>query len=251
MTLSGVIISYCEKNNLVMSTTSKTKTKKQHVFKDIITYEPLGLKIIDDEKGIQALKDPNLYPIVAILRENPMTVKEIEVAYSEEAKKYGSHEPKSDKTIYRYLKTLEEAGLVTPAGQRVVIGKTATETLFSRTAYIFLTTVEESKWWDSKDGQEFVEKIGIPVGYNLGDYEPSIECLTKFMARLDNAKAAELANIASAEDKQLISKLSGKDWHLINKLLYYIGTFSVFLKQPEYLEDLRRCFKKRRKKKPA
>lgn len=251
MTLNGVIISYGEKNNLVISTAPMTKTKKQQEFKDIITYEPVGLKIIDDEKGVQILKDPNLYPIVAILRQKPMTVKEIEAAYSAEAKKYDTHEPKSDKTIYRYLKTLEEAGLVTPAGQRVVIGKTATETLFSRTAHIFLTRVEESKWWESKDGQEFVEKMGVPVGYNLGDYEPSIECLTKFMARLDNAKEAELANIASAENKQLLSQLSGKDWHHINKLLYYIGIFSVFLKQPEYIEDLRRCFKKRKKTKPS
>ena len=145
-----------------MPTTPKTKSKEQQEFKDIITYEPLGLKIVDDEKGLQTLKDPNLYPIVAILREKPMTVKEIEIAYSEEAKKHDTHEPKSDKTIYRYLKTLEDAGLVTPAGQRVVIGKTATETLFSRTAHIFLTTVEKSKWWDSKEGLEFVKKIGNP-----------------------------------------------------------------------------------------
>jgi hypothetical protein len=251
MTLSGVIISYYEKSILVMPTTPKTKPKKQQEYKDIITHEPQGLKIINDEKHLHILKDPNLYPIIAILRKNPMTVKEIEAAYSAEAKKHDTHEPKSDKTIYRYLKTLEEAGLVIPAGQRVVLGKTATETLFSRTAHIFLTTVEESKWWESKDGQEFVKKIGIPVGYNLGDYEPSIECLTKFMTNLDIAKEAELANIASAEDKQLISQLSGKDWHHINKLLYYIGIFSVLLKQPEYIEDLRRCFKKRKKKKPA
>lgn len=251
MTQNGVIISYLEKNNLVIPTAPKSKTKKQQEFKDVITYDPVGLKIIGDEKGVQTLKDPNLYPIVAILRKKPMTVKEIEIAYSEEAKKYNTHEPKSDKTIYRYLKTLEAAGLVIPAGQRVVIGKTATETLFSRTAHIFLTRVEESKWWESKDGREFVEKIGGPVGYNLGDYEPSIECLTKLMARLDNAKQAELANIASTEDKQLLSQLSGKDWHHINKLLYYIGTFSVFLKHPEYLDELRRCFKKRKKKKSA
>jgi DNA-binding transcriptional ArsR family regulator len=249
MTQSGAIISYYEKNILVMPTTPKTKPKKQQEYKDIITYEPLGLKIVDDEKSLQILKDPNLFPIIAILRKQPMTVKEIESAYSEEAKKHDTHEPKSDKTIYRYLKTLEDAGLVTPAGQRVVIGKTATETLFSRTAHIFLTIAEESKWWGSKDGQEFVKKIGFPVGYNLGDYEPSIECLTKFMVRLDNARETEFANLAAAEDAQLISQLSGKDWHHITKLLFYIGLFSVFLKQPELIEDLRRCFKKRRKKK--
>jgi DNA-binding transcriptional ArsR family regulator len=248
MTQSGAIISYYEKNLLVMPMTSKTKPKKEQEYKDIITYEPRGLKIVDDEKGLQILKDPNLFPIIAILRKKPMTVKEIEAAYSEEAKKHDTHAPKSDKTIYRYLKTLEEAGLVTPAGQRVVIGKTATETLFSRTAHIFLTTAEESKWWDSKEGQEFVSKIGNPVGYNLGDYEPNIECLTKFMARLDSAKEKELTNLAAAEDKQLISQLSGKDWHHITKLLYYVSLFSVFLKEPKYIEDLRRCFKKRKKK---
>ena len=230
-----------------MSTTPKTKPKNQQEFKDVITYEPVGLKIIDDEKGLQVLKDPNLFPIVAILRQKPMTVKEIEIAYSEEAKKYDTHEPKSDKTIYRYLKTLEEAGLVRPAGQRVVIGKTATETLFSRTAHIFLTTVEKSKWWESKEGLEFVKKIGNPVAYNIGDFEPDIPCLVKFMARLDDAKERELANLASAKDKRLISQLSGKDWHHITKLMYYIGLFSVFLKEPKYVEDLRHCFKKRKK----
>jgi len=36
--------------------------------------------------------------------------------------------------MYRYLKFLEDQGLIAVAGQRVTSGKTATETLYCRTA---------------------------------------------------------------------------------------------------------------------
>ena len=83
-----------------------------------------------------------------------MTVRDLEKAYKEAAEKTESFEPKSDKTIYQYLKILEQADLIKPAGQRMNIGKTVTETLFSRTASVFLILGEEPEWWKSKEGLE-------------------------------------------------------------------------------------------------
>ncbi len=87
-------------------------------------------KLIRNElKTLEILKDQNHYPILKILKKEPMTVKELENAYEEETSKR-----KSNKTIYRYLKTLEDANLVIPAGQLVITGKTATETIYARSA---------------------------------------------------------------------------------------------------------------------
>ena len=48
---------------------------------------------------------------------------------------------KSDKTIYRYVKELSNAGLIVPGGQRVLTGKTATETIYMRKARIFINAI--------------------------------------------------------------------------------------------------------------
>ena len=100
----------------------------------VLVKKPSFLKIIRSEKTIGILKDQNHYPILKILKKAPdgKTVKELEEAYEKETGK-----KKSNKTIYRYLKTLEEAELVISAGQLVVSGKTATETIYARSAIAF------------------------------------------------------------------------------------------------------------------
>ena len=100
-----------------------------------MTFQPEIVKIVCEEDKLALLKDPKYVPIIKMLRKRPMTVKEIEAEYNQGFE--DESDKKSDKTLYRYLKELENAALVIPTGQRVVIGRTATETLYGRTAKIF------------------------------------------------------------------------------------------------------------------
>ena len=76
---------------------------------DVITYTQPIVKVIEDEKAIDVMKDTNLIPVLRFLRKGPMTINDLVDIF----KKKGDQ--KSDKTIYRYLQAPVKAKLVAKA----------------------------------------------------------------------------------------------------------------------------------------
>lgn len=224
-----------------MTTRDAPQDKPEH--RDVLTYKPVLIKIIRDEETVKILKDANYYLLIKILRKGPMTVRELTEAYGKEAIKSESYEPKSDKTIYRYLKTLEKADLVVPAGQRVVIGKTATETLFSRTARVFDVHGKKPAWWKSEKGEQSARLIGILLGRLYNNRKPSIKCIHELIIQFETAKEAEIKKILATADEEILESITAGEWDEITATLYYLEHFNLFLNQPDLLERLRSCFK--------
>ncbi len=81
---------------------------------DVITYAQQGVKVLEDEEVIKKLFDKNMEPIIIVLREGPLTIKELVEKYNEIAE-----ENKSEMTIYRYVKDLDQDGIVTEVGKRI------------------------------------------------------------------------------------------------------------------------------------
>ena len=223
-----------------MTTRDAPQDKPEH--RDVLIYKPVLIKIIRDEETHKMLKDPNYYPIIKILRKGPMTTRELEKAYGKEAAASELYEPKSDKTIYRYLKALEKANLVVPAGQRVVIGKTATETLFSRTARVFVVHGKKLAWWKSEKGEQSARWIGILLGRLYTHRKPSIECVQKLIVQFETAREAELRKLLATADEEILERITAGEWDEIETTLDYIEDFSLFLGRPDLLERLRSCF---------
>jgi hypothetical protein len=221
---------------------------KQH---DVITYKPGAVKIVRDVEIAKTLHDPLYFPIIKALRKGPMTVRELEEAYKVFAEDSGTQEPKSDKTIYRYLKVLQDADLVVPAGQRVVIGKTATETLFARTARAFLVRAGEEKPEDKEKGRRMTERISKLLGRVYDNREPDPACCEKFFNKVEeDAKALQEQLLSSADEEALELATTG-DWEEIDEVLTMVTIFGLFLKRPAMLEELTRCFAKGKATIPA
>ncbi len=210
---------------------------------DVITFEPERIKIIYDRKINEILLDPNHLPIIRALRKGPMTVREIEEAYSKAAEDSDEIEAKSDKTIYRYLKVLEKSDLVVPAGQRVVIGKTATETLFSRTAEAFITGQSEKEYWSCDIGKELAEKMAQILGKIVGDKKPDINCIVTFMNDFDAIGNKYIVSLIEEADDEMIDLITDLDWKYKDKILNYVSFFATVLKNPALFEKLQACFK--------
>lgn len=223
--------------------TTRDAPQEQPAHQDVLTYKPVLIKIIHDKEIVKILKDANYYPIIKILRKGPMTVRELEKAYGKEAATSESCEPKSDKTIYRYLKTLEKADLIVPAGQRVVMGKTATETLFSRTARVFIFHAKKPAWWKSEKGEQLARWIGILLGRLYNNREPSVKCIQNFIIQFETAKEVEFKRLLATADEAILEHLAADEWDEFIETLYYIEHLSLFLNQPDLLERLRSCFK--------
>lgn len=224
-------------------TLAQPKATTQTDVQDVVTYTPDRIKIISDRKIIDIMRDPNHMPIIKALRKGPMTVRELEKSYAKEAKDSEEVEAKSDKTIYRYLKVLEKAGVVVPAGQRVVIGKTATETLFSRSAEIFMTLATETDYWDCDEGKDLVKKIAPMLSKVYGDRKIDVTCLTKFMNQLEKESSKQLLTLFEGADEEMVDLITSIDWHYKDKVLGYVSSFSIILNNPEFYEKLRSCFK--------
>ena len=72
---------------------------------DIISYKQSVIKIIDEDIMHKMKSEENLYRIIKLLRKGPMTVNELVAKFAERGVK------KSDKSIYRYLKTFNRIKL--------------------------------------------------------------------------------------------------------------------------------------------
>jgi DNA-binding transcriptional ArsR family regulator len=202
--------------------------------------------IIKDMKTIKLLEDPNYYLIVKVLRMGPMTIKEIETAYGDAASRSGMTEPKSYNTIYRYLKTLEEANLVIAAGKRVAFGKTASETLFSRTAKMFHYGITIPYSDLGADSQRVADHIVEAMKYIYDGYELSEDCLRKYMDEFADALNAQIEQLIERADETTLQTIAIGEFEEMLKVLDYVGIFGIILNQPDVLQKLMNCFKKKK-----
>jgi len=209
----------------------------------MVTYHPPPVKVIRDTEVINLFYIPNYYVIIIALRQGPMTVRDLEQAFKEEARKHEGLEPRSDKSIYRYLKDLEKAALVVPAGQRVVSGKMVTETLFARTGQIFLLFRTKPDWWLTKQGAAVAKRIGRLLTFLLGGKMPPIPALQRLLKQFEENRQTLLERLASQGDKQVLETLASSTLTEHFRIEDAVGYFSTFILQPELLDQLRDIMK--------
>ncbi|MFX1517314.1 MAG: hypothetical protein ACFFC6_13505 [Promethearchaeota archaeon] len=213
-------------------------------YKDVLDYTPAVLKVISDEKTLKALLDNNYEKILHTLRNKHMTVQEITTEFNKLAEKCIMTDPKSDKTVYRYLKTLEELELVAPAGQRVIIGKTATEKLYTRTARIFQ---QKEIDWMSERGEEWVKRFTLLMGYMIDNngQKPSIRCIQEFFKKMSEAKIVALERLAQSASDDIVKQITEGEWEELVAFIDWVFLFGSLMNQPELLEELGVCLNKK------
>ncbi|MHA2405569.1 MAG: hypothetical protein ACXACH_02305 [Candidatus Hermodarchaeia archaeon] len=222
-----------------------TKEPAQDEYQDIITYQTPPVKIIDDADVIALFYIPNYYVIIIALRQRPMTVRDLEQAFKDRAAKYGGIEPKSAKSIYRYLKTLEEAGLVVPAGQRVVPGKMVNETLFARTGQIFLLFNLKPEWWLTAHGKKIAKRIGKLLAFSFDAKPPPVKALQDLFKEYEMKRQRVLEELATKGDKETLSILASSTLQEHFRIEAYVGSFVSFIMQPELLDRLKQLMQPR------
>ena len=229
-------------------------------FRDLVDYQPVILKVIQDKKTLETLSDSNTYAVLSILRNGPMTVKEIEVRYNEplnqkESDKRKEQEKnnrrlnyitkfnvknKSDKTIYRYLNDLIKHDIVVHAGQRITEGQKVSEKLYMRTAKVFERKDME---WMSEKGEQWAEQFGLFMNLMTdGKSTSKVKCIQKFFNRWSEAKISSLEKLTIAAPEEFMDLISSKNWKEFAEFIDRVYLFGTLLNHPELLEELRDCF---------
>jgi hypothetical protein len=117
-------------------------------YEDFVTVKPELVKILTKEQMSLAMEHMD---ILRELATKNLTVKEIHALFWDSSKKKYT---KTIKTIYRYMDTLEEGGLVKVAGHRKPADSRMTEKLYCRTAMVY-TQEEEDRgpsWYETDEG---------------------------------------------------------------------------------------------------
>lgn len=204
----------------------------------IISFKPIFMKFIKDEKTLKLVKDKNHFPILKLLKKEPMTVKELEEEYELLTEK-----KKSNKTIYRYLKTLEEAGLVVPAGNLVTTGKTATETIYARTAMGFYMKGSDHCFWDTEKADRIVENVGFLLEPLFEGKKADMKKLAIIMENQSDCSEMGLEDLVKEVEDKNIHTMQDCDLDEINIILKFTGLFAGLIKNPNIVEELKSCYK--------
>ncbi|MHA2244221.1 MAG: hypothetical protein ACXADY_04590 [Candidatus Hodarchaeales archaeon] len=223
-----------------MSNTESPQQPKK--YQDIINYKPEVLKVINDQEDLKILSDNNYEKIMGILRKKPMTVQEITEAFNKLAETCPLTESKTNKSIYRYLKILKERKMLATAGQRVVIGKIATEKLYTPTARIFQRKDID---WMSERGEQWAKRFILLMGYmtDSRDREPSIRCIQEFFEKRSMAKIEAFERLAKTASNKTLELINEGEWEELVEFIDWVYIFGSLMNQPDLLKQLGDCFK--------
>ncbi|MFW9905328.1 MAG: hypothetical protein ACFFFH_13390 [Candidatus Thorarchaeota archaeon] len=209
-------------------------------FQDAVTYSQRLMKEITDDETIQLFKDKNLSHVIEILRthKGPMTV----LMFEEEFKKIDPEKKgKSVKTIYRYLKDLEVAGLVAQAGKRVFpSGKT--QTLYMRSAKVFYIVKPEEEEEACPEEKKMTEAVGISIGKKMNLRLKSVACLEKFLRRFKAQYSSYPREIIKNAEDEITHLLEDFDFESSKRFIEMISLLALLNDRIEWQTDLKKCF---------
>ncbi|MFW9852172.1 MAG: hypothetical protein ACFFDS_04485 [Candidatus Thorarchaeota archaeon] len=150
---------------------------------------------------------------------------------------------KSETTVYRYIKKLEEEGIVFESGRRIDPDGRTTKALFSRTAKLFIPATVSKEWWETPSSKRIIEATAKMFGLAMGKKKPDVECIKQFMLNMDtdtSQKSAEFYTTHNIELTEITKEMGFKE---IDKALNWLNYLLLIQHAEEYLEKLKKCFK--------
>ncbi len=217
------------------------KKKKPTNYEDFITARPAPILFLS-EKQETVIKEHS--DITKALVGKNLTAKEIHALYwNPEKEKYD----KTIKTVYRYLETLEEVGLIQECGHRKPKGSRLTEKLFCRTANVFILEEKEGeqKWWTGKKGERIIKKLTI-LAQELFDVSIDEDTFRELMEQYFEQYDGVIMDLyrKTPESKGISEIFSKEDLYGIKYLGDMVATLGVILRNPELCEKLKKALSK-------
>ena len=206
---------------------------KETKYQDYTNFTPEKLKFLDEDQ--EKLADDHLI-IIRNLRKKEMTAKEIHDFYYEEEKKTHS---KSLKTIYRYLKDLDDEGIVTITGHRIKEGSRVTEKLYGRTAQLFIRQYAQSGMCEDEN-KEYADMLTKINCARFGVVNPDFAAFKQFYFDFFKHLTEEYQEVFTSllKNEKIPEYFAKNDINKGNYILDLTATFGTLVRHPELLEQL-------------
>ena len=209
-------------------------------YQDLTNFEPETVIFIKNESILEITRNPLYIPIISILRGGFKTLKEIKEEYKKHSHK---KEIPSDKSLYRHLKILKEAGLIAEVGKRVYTDQAMTEKLFGRTAIFFYLRDDEKFDIHSETNKSRAKLLSNIFKLTSNIPQPSIECVLKIMQKIrDNYRDSHtfLFEEHIEEIAGLLGEVPLEDLRSVVETYCYIN---LLQHKSEFEKDLKECLK--------
>ena len=228
-------------------------------FDIVIRFTPEKFKVLNSDKANEIIKDPQYYPITRVLWHGPLTVEEITEKYNnfieeecnleckkkgikgEEKKKELEKRKRKIKSIYKYVKELEEVGLITEAGFRVPEGQRTTQTLWDRTAKFYIVKTQTYSWWESVEGRAFADKINKLTKIMFPDYESNDECMQNLLIELSRMTEEHVLELFSNNLEEVTEIVGEINFENLNHILRELDVIVLLMKMKEVKDIMNSC----------
>lgn len=204
--------------------------------RDVITRPQIGVKVIKDEAVISKLFDKNMEPIIIVLRDGPLTIKELVEKYNQIAE-----EPKSEMTIYRYVKELDKVDIVKEVGKRIKTGQSASETLYGRTAKIFWNLKDKEDYWKKEASKQTLDTLRSMLLLYKENTTIGSKDLGALMNKIYKISSEELGEFFVENDDAIDKIISGFTFKEVDKVFDIFTTLILLMKSKDFSEELEKC----------
>jgi hypothetical protein len=205
--------------------------------RDLISFTPKAVIVIDQKKQFDLLylpKNAKKYsPILYVLRDGPLTLKELEYKYNTIA-----DEPKKKNTIYSYVQDLEKGGLVTKAGQRISPGHTFCELLYDRTATIFYPVLVTDEFFKSKEATAALEQTRNLLSLYLEQPAPNFNKLKDVVFKTYQHAQRSVGDIFSEHSEEVSEITADLTFLQLDKICGIFETLMAVLHFNDNSEEL-------------
>ncbi|MCE7743236.1 MAG: hypothetical protein GOP50_12370 [Candidatus Heimdallarchaeota archaeon] len=205
-------------------------------YQDVLTFKQQEVRVLKDVEIINKLYDPTLEPIIIVLRSGPLTIKELVKEYNKIAE-----EPKSEMTIYRYIKDLDKLGIVTEIGKRIKKGQSATETLYGRTAKIFWNLPDEEDYWKLDKSKKYLEPLLQLMSLYKGGSKISNNNLRDLLSLTHKITTEEVAEFLDQNNEAISGIFSGLSFKDVDKIITYFSNLILLMKKDSFTKELEKC----------
>ncbi|NHJ05968.1 MAG: hypothetical protein EAX90_14165 [Candidatus Heimdallarchaeota archaeon] len=207
---------------------------------DLITYKTKITQVLSEIETIKVLSDDNIDCLLRYFRKGPMTIGEL----VKEFKKEG--QIKSESTVYRYVQKMIQNKMVAKAGKRITSineEEIRSETLYSRTAKIFLIT---DKLGISDDIDELDKKsckiTRLLLEHYFKDRKSTDKNFLEFLNNLMVIRYENLSKLIESTDESILELFNDLEFTTIQAIMETVSWLSI-IDKPEFREEFNKAFK--------
>ncbi len=123
------------------------------------------------------------------------------------------------KTLYKYLVILEKKGLIKQVGKRVKMGQTASETIYGRSAKLYLMSDKQKVELKREEVARIMPVLSKIVSLDKKEPKVSVECFTEFMDKVYSLLQDERQRVFSEFSEEITDIASDIHYNELNMVV--------------------------------